>query len=1028
MSFPIRTRLVRISPRSRLVSSTPRVVAGVSILFGGLALTVTALSGLSQLERERSANRDMPTLGGGYDDLNRLEIEWHNRLTYPTGRFRPEWVRAAAEQDRQVSRQVPLGGRTLNRANGQVSGFSLNPNSFTALGPKPLHMTGCSNCYDYTTTEGRVNSIAVDPTTTSNGSIVAYLGSVGGGVWKTSNCCSSSTTWNVTTNDPLISTVSIDSVTIDPGNHNVVYAGTGDQNYGSFSMGSHGILKSTDAGGTWTVLGADVFGAALAEPAGQFPQYQAVGKVRVDPRNSNNVVAGTKSGLYFSYDGGSNWTGPCTTNNFTTMRQDITGLELINTGTNTRIIAAVGVRGFATAVQYNLNQNGANGIYAGTLPASGCPGDFIPVATNSNGWTGTNPASGHAFGNATSPNKLGRIDIAVAPSNSNYIYAQVQAVATQTSCGSLAGCQLGAWRTTDGGNTWTQIPGSKGASLKNCQGGAGDYNQNWYDQGIAIDPTNPDRAFFDTFEVWFWNGSAGTSTVAWNDLTCSYNNNGPTKGVHADQHALAFVAGSNSILLAGNDGGVHGTINANLVSATNDATWFNMDGGLNTIEFYSGDISGNFANSPNPQASGGAQDNGAGSVSFSGSPTGAVAWQSGVGGDGFYSRIDPVGTGSSLRFWQGSNDGHVSRCINSCTGAGALWTDVTGGWTSDTQSFVLPYDLFHGGISGGDGCPGAAANGGCGHLIVGTTRVWETVNGNSSATPSWHVTNNPATQNMTKQSLGNRSFINQAKYSPKYQSVAMAGTNDGNVWIGFNLGITTANQANWIDVTGGNTVLPNRPVLGVALNPTVPTAAAPVGYAAVGGFDANTPTTPGHLFQVTCSAQCASFSWADKTGNLPDIPVDSVISNPNVSQQVFAGTDFGLYFTNDISVPSPVWYRFENGLPHAMVWDLQIDRGSTTLSVWTRSRGAYVWPLPSGPIATPAVEITSITRSGNNNDAVLQGVGVPAAVHRVEASADLSANSWTTIGYPVADSNGNITFEDPNPQNVDARFYRLSYP
>jgi hypothetical protein len=36
-----------------------------------------------------------------------------------------------------------------------------------------------------------------------------------------------------------------------------------------------------------------------------------------------------------------------------------------------------------------------------------------------------------------------------------------------------------------------------------------------------------------------------------------------------------------------------------------------------------------------------------------------------------------------------------------------------------------------------------------------------------------------------------------------------------------------------------------------------------------------------------------------------------------------------------------------------MIWDMQIDRGSTTLSVWTRSRGAYVWPLPSGPVPVP---------------------------------------------------------------------------
>ena len=54
--------------------------------------------------------------------------------------------------------------------------------------------------------------------------------------------------------------------------------------------------------------------------------------MRVDPNNSNNVVAGTKKGLYFSYDAGSNWTGPCLTNTFTAQRQDITGLELTNIG------------------------------------------------------------------------------------------------------------------------------------------------------------------------------------------------------------------------------------------------------------------------------------------------------------------------------------------------------------------------------------------------------------------------------------------------------------------------------------------------------------------------------------------------------------------------------------------------------------------------------------------------------------------------------------------------------------------------
>ena len=166
---------------------------------------------------------------------------------------------------------------------------------------------------------------------------------------------------------------------------------------------------------------------------------------------------------------------------------------------------------------------------------------------------------------------------------------------------------------------------------------------------------------------------------------------------------------------------------------------------------------------------------------------------------------------------------------------------------------------------------------------------------------SWYVTNNPTDQNMTKQTLGNRSFINQVKYSPKCQSDAIVGTNDAQRLDRLQPRHGRGSQANWVNVTGGNTVLPNRPVLGIALDPVRPAANLPTGYAAVGGFNANTPTTPGHVFQVVCTANCATFTWSDKTGNLPDIPVDSIIVNPNYPQQVFAGTDFGLYYTDDIT-------------------------------------------------------------------------------------------------------------------------------
>ena len=776
--------------------SKQRLVLGLAFcLISGL-LALLAFTGVpsalvkSTEESTEDLPRYMPVPGEKADDLARIEMAWNDRLTYPTGRFDPEWVRQAAAQDALIARELPLGIKVEDLRDSNGAPLVLNPNAFTALGPAPERMTGCSGCFDYGVTQGRVNAIVIDPTTTTNGSIVAYIATTGGGVWKTTNCCSGSTSWTMLTDDPLISTTAIDTLAMDPNNHNVVYAGTGDLNFGSFSMGSQGILKTTDGGTTWTVLGASVFGAAYTEPPGQFPQYNAVGKVRVDPNNSSRVVAGTKKGLYFSYDGGVNWTGPCLTNAATSQRQDITGLELSDMGGGvTRILAAIGTRGFATPVQYDLGLQGANGVYAGTMPVSGCPTNFASITTNANGWAGTNATSGTPFGGAGVGNQLSRIDLAVAPSNANYIYAQVGAITPNQ------GGQLGAWRTIDGGVNWTPVPGATPGALRNCTNGAGDYPQNWYDQAIGIDPNNPDRVFFSTFDVWFWqNGN-----LAWNDTSCGYSGGNI---VHVDQHALAFVPGSSSILLAGNDGGVHGTTTANLATATTDPTWFNMDTGLNTIEFYAGDISGNFANSATPQAVGGAQDNGPSSVTFSGRPTGPVQWQMGLGGDGFSGQIDPIGTGTSLRVWQGNNSGGLSRCISNCTNPGASYVSSRGNWTGDQQSFVLPINLFHGGIPGGDDCGPAGATTGCGHLIAGTTRVWETIRGAEATVPTtaWYVTNSASCTGgtnpcLTKGTLGNRSYINQVKYSPKYHSVAIVGTNDGNVQIGFNLGTGVANQA-----------------------------------------------------------------------------------------------------------------------------------------------------------------------------------------------------------------------------------------
>jgi hypothetical protein len=73
-----------------------------------------------------------------------------------------------------------------------------------------------------------------------------------------------------------------------------------------------------------------------------------------------------------------------------------------------------------------------------------------------------------------------------------------------------------------------------------------------------------------------------------------------------------------------------------------------------------------------------------------------------------------------------------------------------------------------------------------------------------------------------------------------------------------------------------------------------------------------------------------------------------------------------------------------------------------------------------------ALKITSITRSGNG--VLLECRGAPSAVNRVEASNDLSPNSFSTLGSPTADDSGAFPFTDPNPGNLPKRFYRVAYP
>ncbi|MEA2573602.1 MAG: hypothetical protein QOH93_900 [Chloroflexia bacterium] len=897
--------------------------------------------------------------GNEADALAKREASDFLRWGLPGQKLDSKWLLEADKQIAKMPVGIPAGKVVYDRSKSKAP-FALDPNAMTSLGASPAQSDGCFLCFNYGLVSGRVNYIAIDPVVTTT----VYLGVSNGGVWKTTNCCSSGTVWTPTTDDATVSTLTIDEVIIDPNNHNTIYAATGDFRSVSAARGSQGILRSTDAGANWTVLGEDVFVPFRNNglPIGGSSQYQSVSALEVDPNNSNALIAGTKTGFWMSYDMGDNWTGPCYTNPYTAtagnQRQDNTEIVLRDEGATTTIYYAVGAH-VNNAVS---GGNGANGIYTATMPTSGCPSPWTLITKDTNGWpTGQ--------GNGTGDNaKGGRIDVAMAPSSPNVLYAAQASIVNNT--------LIGIYRTSDSGVSWTLV--ATPTKFVDCVGGAGLAGQAYYDQYLEVDPTNPNYLFYGETDL-FRSSNSGQN---WRDVSCVYSGG---DYIHPDQHDAKYFPGQNDQIMFANDGGIwYSTRAYSVTAALPRLPIISLNQTMNTLEFYNGQTTGNFANGNQPGANGGTQDNGSFVNIWEGGQAslGPEQWDLRIGGDGFFAAIEPVNN----QIWYQENNS--SQFWRSTSGPYGVYQNVCGFstsncWANDGRAFATPFDLYE------YDCPDT----GCTHIILGTYRVWETQNGAQNST-SWYMNSPPLTKSVPATGWASTPNITQLSYAVSMSTTAIVGTSDGNVQYGFNLG-TVPGSATWVNVTGGNTVLPNRPILDVTTDPVNPL----VGYAAVGGFTVATPATPGHVFQVTCSnspTPCASFTWADKTGNLPDLPATAIIANPHYRQQVFVGNDSGLFFTNDIDAATPVWTRFTNGIPNVWVGDLTIDRGFTTLAVWTRNRGLYAWPLPAAPFVQPTPTNTPII------------VGTPPTATPTETVVPVSCNTtvMTSTGNSLLPATG----------------------
>lgn len=217
-------------------------------------------------------------------------------------------------------------------------------------------------------------------------------------------------------------------------------------------------------------------------------------------------------------------------------------------------------------------------------------------------------------------------------------------------------------------------------------------------------------------------------------------------------------------------------------------------------------------------------------------------------------------------------------------------------------------------------------------LYFGTYRVYQTIDGASTWTAiSPDLTNGPSFWGV----------VTSIAVAPSNSNTVYAGTGDSNVQV-----TTNANAgagATWTNVTGSGQ-LPLRVITQVAVDPIVSTTA----YVTFSGFTGFGDEL-GHVLRTVNGGG----SWSDISGNLPNTPVNSIVINPARSAEIFVGTDVGVFYSANSGAS---WTSLTNGLPTVAVLGLTYDQHTRTL--WASTHGRGVWDLKI-TFATPARRLGS---------------------------------------------------------------------
>lgn len=423
-----------------------------------------------ELESEEGEEADeVPGL-----DYLEAYLQWKRNRAYPNKQIDQRGYKALF--DARLS-----AGSTVGGERGRQGGPETVQANWQFLGPTNLSVP-YRIYYGQTPCNGRVNAVAIDPTNPS----IYYIGGSVGGVWKSTDA---GVNW-APLGDAWPS-MGVSSLAIHPTNPSLVLAGTGDF-FGS-DIGGIGVMRSTNGGTTWTRVGTNIGGAAVAD-------------IEFDPDNPNIVYAAagrTGTGdVYRSADGGATWVATSVPN-----------------GTWSNISIST------------LPSGGPRTIYA-----VGASGTFTYKSTDQGvTWTAFTVA-----GLAAGQNPL-----AIAASKVDASTAYL-----------LSTTGRKVYKTIDSGATWSDVTagfpnGTGGTSTYNWSQGWYDYHIT-----TSYNPTNNnDVVYVGLIDVVVSvNGGTTWRNTGGSNYTATYTGTAIT---HNDQHCFTIDPSNPNTSLVGNDGGAY---------------------------------------------------------------------------------------------------------------------------------------------------------------------------------------------------------------------------------------------------------------------------------------------------------------------------------------------------------------------------------------------------------------------------------------------------------------------------------------